>query len=213
MIKSTFICPYCFQTPHISSVEFRCSNKRCEDFDDFPLTVYEQGDTNMPLKDKKTFRPDKKSLSLPTSAICPECNNTTFKYVCPCCHNEIPSSSLTGKDMIISIVGSRATGKSHFIGVIIKELRDHISVSFGGSLEGFGDSYQRWMTYFGQKLYTDNVRLDQTSSSLTSTENGAYRPLIFKLKLKKKSFLRSSLESFTFVFMIRLERISMIRIP
>ena len=26
--------------------------------------------------------------------------------------------------MIISIVGARATGKSHFVGVIIKELRD-----------------------------------------------------------------------------------------
>lgn len=198
-IKATFICPYCFEKHKISDVQFRCTNKRCKDFDDVEMTRYENGNLHMPKQGKRTFKAPM-SLSIPQSAKCPECSNTTYKRVCPSCHNELPESTLTGKDMIISIVGSRATGKSHFVGVIIKELRDRISVSFGGSLEGFADSYQRWQTNFGINLYDNNVKLDLTKSSMQNIDNGAYRPLIFKLKLKNKSMFKETIESFTFVF-------------
>ena len=145
VLKTTFICPYCFEKHKISTVQFRCTNRRCKDFDDVEMTRYENGNLDMPKQGKKTFASQGKTgLSVPPSAVCPECGNTTYKHVCPSCHNELPESTLSGKDMIISIVGSRATGKSHFVGVIIKELRDRISVSFDGTLEGFSDSYQRW---------------------------------------------------------------------
>ena len=199
--KTTFICPYCFDKRKLSEVQFRCTNKRCMDFDDLEMTVYENGNIKMPKKGKRTFTPpSRNAFSVPASAKCPECQNITYKRVCPSCHNELPESTLTGKDMIISVVGSRATGKSHFVGVIIKELRDRISVSFGGSLEGFADSYQRWQTNFGSRLYDSNMKLDLTKSSVQNVDNGAYRPLIFKLKLKHKVLFKESIESFTFVF-------------
>lgn len=200
-MKTTFICPYCFEKHKLSEVQFRCTNKRCKDFDDVEMTKYENGNLKMPKQGKKTFSvPSKNAFSVPQSAKCPECGNTTYKHVCPSCHNELPESTLTGKDMIISVVGSRATGKSHFVGVIIKELRDRISVSFGGSLEGFADSYQRWQTNFGNSLYDNNMKLELTQSSVQNVDNGAYRPLIFKLKLKHKALFKESIESFTFVF-------------
>ena len=102
--------------------------------------------------------------------------------------------------MIISVVGSRATGKSHFVGVVIKELIERISVKFGGSMEGFADSYSRWESGFYNHLYVDNRKLELTKSSLQNVNNGAYRPLIFKLKLKRKGVLRESIDSYTFVF-------------
>ncbi len=199
--KTTFICPYCFEKHKLSEVQFRCTNRRCKDFDDIEMTQYENGNLKMPKQGKKTFSmPGKISFSVPQSAVCPECGNTTYKHICPSCHNELPESTLVGKDMIISIVGSRATGKSHFVGVIIKELRDRISVSFGGSLEGFSDSYQRWEHNFGDKLYSNCEKLELTQSSVQNVDNGAYRPLIFKLKLKKKQLFKESIDSFTFVF-------------
>lgn len=179
-VKSTFICPYCFERHKLHEVQFRCTNRRCKDFDDVEMTRYENGNLKMPKQGKKTFVASEKSGGVPKSAACPECGNITYKHICPSCHNELPESTLTGKDMIISIVGSRATGKSHFVGVIIKELRDRISVSFGGSLEGFSDSYQRWERNFGDKLYTTYEKLDLTQSSVQNVDNGAYRPLIFK---------------------------------
>lgn len=203
--KTTFICPYCFEKRKLSEVQFRCTNKRCKDFDDIEMTRYENGDVTIPKLGKKTFSvSSKNAFSVPNSAVCPECQKTTYKRVCPACHNELPESTLSGRDMIISVVGARATGKSHFVGVIIKELRDRISVSFGGCLEGFADSYDRWQQYFGSSLYTDNAnnrkKLEQTASSVQSINNGAYRPLIFKLKLEHKSLFKKSLDSFTFVF-------------
>lgn len=199
--KNSFICPYCFEKHKLSKVQFRCTNKRCQDVDDIEITKYENGNMKMPKQGKITFSSGNKiSLIVPKSANCPKCGNTTYKHVCPSCHNELPESTLTGKDMIISIVGSRATGKSHFVGVIIKELKDRISVSFDGSLEGFSDSYQRWQNNFGNNLYDKNEKLELTKSALQSIDSGVYKPLIFKLKLSKKSFLKQSIESFTFVF-------------
>lgn len=199
--KTTFICPYCFEKRKLAEVKFRCINRRCKDFDDIEMTRYENGNIKMPKQGKMTFTAaGKKTTSVPQSAKCPECGNVTYKRICPSCHNELPESTLTGKDMIISIVGSRASGKSHFVGVIIKELRDRISVNFGGSLEGFSDSYQRWESIFGDKLYNTNVKLELTQSSVQNVDNGAYRPLIFKLKLRHKSLFKNGIDSFTFVF-------------
>lgn len=199
--KTTFICPYCFEKHKLSEVQFRCTNRRCKDFDDIEMTKYENGNLKMPKQGKRTFSAaGKTAFTVLKSASCPDCGKTTYKHICPSCHNELPESTLTGRDMIISIVGSRATGKSHFVGVIIKELRDRISVSFGGSLEGFADSYQRWENNFGDKLYNTFEKLELTQSSVQNVDNGAYRPLIFKLKLKKKSLLKESIDSFTFVF-------------
>lgn len=199
--KTTFICPYCFEKHKLSEVQFRCTNRRCKDFDDVEMTRYENGNLKMPKQGKKTFNvPSRNAFMVPQSAKCPECNNTTYKHICPSCHNELPESTLSGTDMIISVVGSRATGKSHFVGVVIKELIERISVKFGGSMEGFSDSYSRWEAGFYNQLYVDGRKLDLTKSSLQNVDNGAYRPLIFKLKLKHKSFFKETIDSFTFVF-------------
>ena len=199
--KTTFICPYCFEKHPLSAVQFRCTNRRCKDFDDVEMTRYENGDLTMPKKGKKTFTvPTKGAFKVAPSAKCPECSNITYKHICPSCHNELPESSLDGTDMIISVVGSRATGKSHFVGVVIKELIERSSVKFGGSMEGFADSYSRWESGFYNHLYVDNRKLELTKSSLQNVNNGAYRPLIFKLKLKRKGVLRESIDSYTFVF-------------
>lgn len=199
--KTTFICPYCFEKHKLSQVQFRCSNRRCIDCDDMEMTRYENGNLKMPKKGKKTFTaPSKNAFMVPKSAQCPECHNTTYKYVCPSCHNELHESTLYGTDMIISVVGSRATGKSHFVGVVIQELLNRIALSFGGAMEGFSDSLPRWRSGFYDKLYINKQKLPLTKSSLQDVNNGAYRPLIFTLKLHHKRFLKDTIDTFTFVF-------------
>lgn len=201
MAKSEFICPFCFEEHKLSEIEFRCSNRRCKDFDDLPLTRYENGNLNLPKQGKKTFRVSENSpFNIAEYGICPECEQKTYKIVCPSCHNPLPESTLKGKDMIISVVGARDTGKSHFIGVIIKELMERISVKFGGAMEGFDDTMQRYKNGFEQRLYVDLQKLDLTKSSVQDINNGAYKPLIFTLKLKRKILFKEYIESFTLVF-------------
>lgn len=199
--KSIFICPYCFDEHKLAEAQFRCANRRCKDVDDVEMTKYENGNLKRPKQGKTCFvSPSKNPFTVPKSAQCPECKQKTYKIICPSCHNTLPESTLMGRDMIISVVGSRDTGKSHFVGVIIRELIDRISVKFGGAMVAFDDSMKRYEANFGRKLYIDLQKLDLTQSSEQNINNGAYRPLIFTLNIKNKGLLGESINSFTFVF-------------
>lgn len=198
--KMTFICPFCFEEHKIADAQFRCTNRRCKDVPDIEMTRYENGNVEIPKMGKPTFKALSKGLGLPKSAECPECHQNTYAIVCPSCHNKLPESTLLGTDMIISVVGSRDTGKSHFVGVIINELIERISVKFGGAMEGFDDTMQRYKAGAYQKLYCDMHLLDLTKSSVHDVYNGAYRPLIFTLKLKHKALFKDTIDSFTLVF-------------
>lgn len=199
-LKSTFICPFCFEEEKISQAQFRCTNRRCIDVPDVEITKYENGNIEIPKMGKPTFNVPSKNFKLPKSAKCPECAGETYAIVCPSCHNKLPESTLLGKDMIISVVGSRDTGKSHFVGVIINELIERISVKFGGAMVGFDDTMQRYKAGAYQKLYCDLQKLDLTASSVENVNNGAYKPLIFTLQLKGKRLFREKIDSFTLVF-------------
>lgn len=200
MLKQTFVCPFCFDECKISDLEFRCTNRRCEDVPDVPMTKYLNGDISNPMTGKPTFRAEVKGFSAPDGAICKKCQSKTYAIVCPSCHNKLPKSTIQGKDMIISVVGSRSAGKSHFVAVIINELLKRISVNFGGSLEGFDDTYKRYINGPFQSLYMDLMKLDLTKSSVYDVDNGAYKPFIFTLKLPPKGFFKKGVDTFTLVF-------------
>ena len=136
-------------------------------------------------KQKKTF-------------LCPHCFQRvqiTRNAICPKCQKPLPESTLKGKDMIISVVGSRDTGKSHYITVIINELITRIAPAFGGSFESFDDTTIRtYENKLRKPLYESRVRFETTIS-----EN-AYEPLIYSLKLPVKGFLREKVQLYTMVF-------------
>lgn len=199
-MKSQFICPYCFTRHPLSEVEFRCTNRRCKQVDDIPMTKYEFGDVKMPKKGGNCFPVRMKGSKLPDSGTCPLCGETTYKMVCPSCHNPLPEATLNGTDMIISVVGARGTGKSVFVGILINELMKRVAPAFGGALNGFDDSYNRYKATFFQRMYIDKRTPEQTQSGLSNADNGAYRPYIFTLRLPKKSLFGNKVDSFTFVF-------------
>jgi len=202
MLKQTFICPFCFEKGRLSDLQFRCVNRRCEDVDDIPLTKYENGDIRIPKKGKTCFKVVMKAGVFPDSGECPRCHHKSHKLVCPACHNALPESTILGTDMIISIVGARDTGKSHFIGVIINELINRVASSFDGAIEGFDDTMQRYTAGPYKKLFVDLQKLPLTKSSEQDVNNGAYRPYIFTLKLKEKAKLgnKDNIKSYTLVF-------------
>lgn len=135
--------------------------------------------------------------------LCPHCFRTsrrgeiTKKAICPKCQKPLPESTLKGKDMIISVVGSRDTGKSHYIAVIINELITRIAPAFGGSFESFDDAtIIEYEKTFRKPLYENakKVSFKETDAS------DAYKPLIYSLKLPVKGFLREKVRLYTMVF-------------
>lgn len=200
MLKQTYICPFCFEKGWLADLQFRCVNRRCVDVDDIPMTKYENGDIKMPKQGKTCFNVKLKAGLFPKSGYCPKCNQESHKIVCPACHNALPESTVLGTDMIISIVGARDTGKSHFVGVIINELLNRVAARFGGAMEGFDDTMKRYKSGPYQKLFVDLQKLDLTKSSEQDVNNGAYRPYIFTLKLPEKGFFKTTINSYTLVF-------------
>ena len=206
--KRTFVCPYCFETCLVQNIQFRCANFSCKEVPDMELEKYEGivvGPNTPRVMRKITFpAPKAKDYAIQKFADCPKCKRETSKIVCPSCHNSLPECSLLGEDMIISVVGSRDVGKSHFVGVIIHELIERVSGKFEGSVTGFDDTLSRYEENFGHKLYRDLMKLDLTKSSTSNKSNGAYKPFIFTFSIREKGLLskvgKSKIKNFTLVF-------------
>lgn len=198
--KKSFICPFCFEKQSTSDLEFRCIGS-CDEEDDIPMTKYMGGSEGNALQDKPCFK-GKFVMGHVETAVqkCPKCHQETARAVCPKCHNKIPESTLLGQDVIISVVGARNAGKSHFVGVIIQELLQRIAPSFdGGSIVGFDDTSKRYKENFENPLYVNNETLELTQSATTAGINkDAYKPYIYTYQYHP--YGKKQVKSFTLVF-------------
>ncbi|MDR1542719.1 MAG: hypothetical protein LBU32_33045 [Clostridiales bacterium] len=194
------ICPYCFSDFSPAASEFRCVNPRCVKSADIEATQFRTGYIGRTLPDESIMprvMGPKYFKGLGSSAVCPECKIKSHKRVCPACHNPIPESTLTGKDMILSIVGSRNSGKTVFMGIIIEELRRRVLNSFGGAMWGFEDTAQRYDNGVYKKLYKELSMPELTVSALADTDENAHKPLIFTMSFRG---FGQRLKTFTIVF-------------
>ena len=137
MPTTTFLCPYCFEVNDLRSVKYFC--KRCN----ADKTVTRKGISAL------------NRYAARASTLCPDCG-TSAMAVCPnsVCHHKLPEGTLTGTNSIISIVGGRAAGKTHFVGVLIYELARRIAADFQASFVGFDESRMLWEREFGSLYHT-----------------------------------------------------------
>lgn len=159
---TTFLCPYCFEVNQLRDVKYFC--KRCNAY----KTIGKKG-----LSALNPF-------AARASALCPDCG-TSASAVCPnsSCHHKLPEGTLTGTNSIISIVGGRASGKSHFVGVLVYELSRRIAADFRASFIGFDESQKLWEREFGS-LY-------HTLQALELTRVGEHKdPLIYEFIMPGK---------------------------
>ena len=213
--EKEFVCPFCFETHLVQDVQFRCENKHCEEEYDVELSKYNLGDIHMklekdksgeykitPEKGRRTFSaPKAANFVVPKEAECEACNKKTHTHVCPSCHNSLPESTLTGDDIIISIIGSRGAGKSQFVGVVIHELEKAVFPKFGGTMLGLEDTLDRYKDIYESKLYNPNAPslADRTTSSLVAGTGPAYRPFIYTVSFEPRGRLTRE-RSYSLVF-------------
>lgn len=185
--QRTFLCPCCIRTSRIAEAQFQCTNPRCKE--------------RFPLSRARGVKRDARGL--PVSARC-SCGQTTHEIVCPKCRRPLPASTLRGKDLIISIVGSCDTGKTHFAAVLINELIGRIIPAFGGSFEGFKDTTERYTRTYKEPLYKFGTCFERTRSAAETRGRPEEEnlPLIYTLKLPVKGplGLGKKVQMFTLVF-------------
>jgi hypothetical protein len=194
-MKKKFVCPYCFEESDISDIEFRCRNKRCAPEPDDKKGKYYG--TAAPME-QPVFKP----VGKPTDrATCEKCHEETNLRVCPCCHNTLPSTITSDREKIISLIGTRDSGKSTYVSVLIHEFLKHIAPSLNATLNFVtADDKEQYQRRFENFTYK-GLRIPQTTTTFAlSGVIGANRPILTKLKKDYKRLLITKTEEATLVF-------------
>lgn len=182
------ICPFCFDPFRLRNTPFRCINppSRCSHEKD-SIREERWGD-RLPLG--KVIEP--RGLA-PSGLECEDCGRKSWQRLCPSCHMELPRTLGKFPNMIFAIIGARQAGKSHYIAVLVEQLRQQVGPQLGVLLESLGDeTITRYKEDFFDKVYKRGEVIEGTRSSLTS----ASRPLVFTLTFEGKNFLgRSGIKS------------------
>lgn len=101
---------------------------------------------------------------------------------CPICKKVV--HKIIGKNIIISIIGTRDCGKSHYIGILLHEMLHRISTQLGWEVLPEDRTLMLYNERYGQ-LYKSKQILNLTTRNST----GFYDPLIFYITdSKKKTF-------------------------
>ena len=189
---SSYICPYCFNDSDTDSIWFQCSNPSCnfqdevraEFINDRPLTPGE----NVPLSryvfavDGPNWISRRFGAKTPRNAHCDreECRQLAFMRVCPNCHSPFPSGIEHLSSVVIAVVGSKTTGKSNYIAVLVRRIRD-LYAQFQWDFVGLDDETDKLYTKeFERPLYKESKAVPETISA--HAEHAVVRrPLLYTL--------------------------------
>ena len=136
----------------------------------------------------------------PASAkACPHGKQPSKARYCPHCEKMLEHDYITTKSHIIAMIGSRASGKSTYVGVLVHELKNRIGAAFNGmSTELVGDkSRTRYREVFAGPLYDKGEVVAFTNPVRTQ-----YRldPLLFMLKFPRRKLIWDQLTAAMMIF-------------
>ena len=189
--NKTYICPFCFNKNNLYEVEFRCASdaRKCareadQKYSDFwglgqvkyMAKVIPVPSPTTPLEKLKAFIKIKVSREM----VCPSCKGKTSKRICPTCHSELPYTIGDYKDMIFAVIGSKDSGKSHYISVLITKIMNEIGTAFDCNLQPLSDeTINRYRQDFYQPVYRKKEIIKGTVSARAN--RAVKMPLIYSL--------------------------------
>lgn len=199
-----FICPYCFNRINSKGLRFLCSNPECI-VEDIPYTEFKldrQLRRTDPLNPQSPVLPEELRLierrqpvftpggggffgtifgrGNVTSANCPRCTKKTTTRACPICHSELPYGIDRSPGKTIAIIGAKESGKSHYIAVLIQQIRQ-LAYMFGWSMHAMNDETIRlYETRFHQPLY----KRKETIRATAAADIDAHKPLFYSLRFR-----------------------------
>lgn len=105
------------------------------------------------------------------------------------------------ENRIITVVGPRGAGKSHFVGIVVHELLERIAPSFDGFLEASVDTKKRYQQRFEDRLYRKSQKLEMSQEvSDNKYAPAKCMPLTFTLAIRKRKGFRETFKRCTIVF-------------
>lgn len=130
---------------------------------------------------------------------CPHGERPAGGRFCPHCRKPLEHDYITTKGRTIAVIGSRQSGKSTYVGVLIHELQNRIGADFNGMATVLvGDrSRQRYREVFKAPMYDAGRTVD-----FTNALRQRYRldPLLFMLRFPRRTLLGERLTAAMMVF-------------
>ena len=184
------LCPYCFEYFHIKDTPYRCISPQsvCEwEKDD----VYEKfwGDSR---KRGRVLVPEGKfSERFQNQKRCDKCENITHKRLCPHCRKELPAPTGEYKNHIYAVIGGANAGKSHYISILINQIRNELGPKMNLLLDALDDDTRdRYKDEFYKPIFEKHTVIQKTQSGTT---NKAVRmPLIYSVSFTKDTLFEKN---------------------
>lgn len=185
-------CPYCYNKFVNKDVEYQCENiettvdgtRKCEEEIDQRFNDH----WGVQKESRHFFKGKPFSLfsSTPKASKCDKCGKPSTRFVCPHCHNWLPTEMIEEGSEIISIVGAPNSGKTVYFFNLMRQLEMKgylLGLTVTVQDEG-PDKYKKT-----SMIYRDMVKLmyeDKLLPPKTPVNEGKKPvPLIFKLSNKK----------------------------
>ena len=194
MAATTTVCPFCFQRIDPSRLWFQClgrGNTECKKSVDEARNKL----TKSARETYPTFPPPEKVTG---PGKCPECGGKTNLRACPECHTALPSDFADSKSPMLGLVGSKGSGKTVLMTVLVKQLKDVVGKRYDAAIRlatDNPDGHQGLSDYQANReapLYKERV-LPPTTNALAARGHAA--PLLLRWQQETSRMGRASVRS------------------
>jgi hypothetical protein len=169
-------CPLCFRWLDPAVWAFRCTSASCKDVPDRALsehTAREQ--VAKPVTERRAdgeWNPD-------SGVQCAACRTATQQEVCPACHYSLPLGWRRNAVTTIAMAGARASGKSMYIAVLVKEIERWCEQQ-RRPFQAMGNTRDVYAQLYEGPLFV-NRQLIASTPSLRGADAAHREPLIFSI--------------------------------
>jgi hypothetical protein len=128
-VPSGVVCPFCYQRINPSQLWYQCLGRgdgTCKK----AVDPVRERLTKSRLESYPSFPPE----GMARNAPCPYCGGRPNLRACPQCHTALPVHFDESEIAIFGLVGSKGSGKTVLMTVLVKELRDTIGKRFRASV-------------------------------------------------------------------------------
>ncbi|MDR1404671.1 MAG: hypothetical protein LBJ20_03790 [Candidatus Methanoplasma sp.] len=195
--QAIYTCPFCFSSVDLKNIHHQCTNPACtkiflRELDDKKGHKYRSKNIEEEIdiensiflgKDPAGPSPvtTKYHIIRDPSGICDICRKPVYKRLCPSCHNPIPQGAEEEGSTVFVVLGPKGVGKSHYIAVLINQLRNSFSPEFGATMSPATDrTTLKYRDMYYKRLYEEGRRLAPTMSYGESRESR--EPMIYYLR-------------------------------
>ncbi|HSK76725.1 MAG TPA: hypothetical protein VLQ45_09725 [Thermoanaerobaculia bacterium] len=181
-LKASFqkqICPYCFESYKLAATPFRCASPAQRCTPEVDAVRASKWQDNAPIG--RVLPPGKRQKD----NRCPNCSQVSRKRICPHCHMDLPHTTGKYRNLIFAVIGAKEAGKSHYIAVLIEQIRKHIGPALGILLEPLDDhTIKRYRQDFYEPIFRKGIAINATQSALA--DRRVQLPLVYTLTLTGK---------------------------